>query len=214
MKSIRLFPWFGIIALCTMAGCSSRESKIVGIWVKEGSNTTGECIEFFSDKTISSPGWDSTLSGTWTVLSDGRIKADFSDDGKHYIDLGELKGNILIWEGARFVKQPPGFVKPTPLYVMKKVTRIGIAVLSSAINLYEIDTGRYPWSLNSLIQNDDEVSNWSGPYIKGKIPMDAWGAQYLYTQDAGGYKIVSAGPDMKPGTDDDITHYSYLPDPL
>jgi len=89
---------------------------------------------------------------------------------------------------------------------MKKAARASIAGLSSAIDLYEVDTGRYPPSLNSLIQNDG-APNWSGPYIKGGLPLDPWGTQFAYTQADGGYKVISAGPDLAQGTADDITSW-------
>ena len=89
---------------------------------------------------------------------------------------------------------------------MKKAARASIAGLSSAIDLYEVDMGRYPPSLNALIQNDGSP-NWSGPYIKGGMPMDPWGTQFGYTLGEGSYKVISAGPDMAQGTADDITSW-------
>jgi len=90
---------------------------------------------------------------------------------------------------------------------MIRATRASIAAVCTAIDLYEVDTGRYPSSLQSLV-NSDGSPNWSGPYIKGGVPMDAWGTTFGYQQQGeGGYKVVSAGPDQSMGSGDDITSF-------
>jgi general secretion pathway protein G len=46
----------------------------------------------------------------------------------------------------------------------------------------------------------------AGKYLS-KPPKDPWGKEYLYAcpgQSADGFDIASAGPDGKPGSDDDI----------
>ncbi|MBN1557265.1 MAG: type II secretion system major pseudopilin GspG [Lentisphaerae bacterium] len=90
---------------------------------------------------------------------------------------------------------------------MVEATRTSISALSGAVDLYEVDTGRYPTGLESLVQ-DDGAPNWSGPYIKGGLQGDPWGTAFAYKKRAeGGYEIRSAGPDMAMGTEDDITSF-------
>jgi len=84
----------------------------------------------------------------------------------------------------------------------------GIAL---ALDLYEVDMGRYPSSLEELTKKPSESSSWKGPYLKkGRIPKDPWGTGYLYrfpgTQNTEGYDLYSLGPDKKEGTGDEITN--------
>jgi general secretion pathway protein G len=91
---------------------------------------------------------------------------------------------------------------------MIRATRASIAAVRTAIDLYEVDTGRYPSSLQSLLTSDG-APNWNGPYIQGgKAPADAWGTPLSYaTQGDSGYQITSGGPDLQLGTGDDITAF-------
>lgn len=90
---------------------------------------------------------------------------------------------------------------------MIKATRASIGAVCTAIDMYEVDTGRFPPSLNSLIQSSGEP-NWDGPYIRGGIPVDAWGTEFGYKmQGETTYEVRSAGPDLAAGTDDDITSF-------
>ena len=59
--------------------------------------------------------------------------------------------------------------------------------------------------------NNNNVQDWQGPYLKKGIPGDPWGNDYVYNypgkMNNGSYDISSGGPDMKTGTDDDITNW-------
>ena len=88
-----------------------------------------------------------------------------------------------------------------------KTTRVSIGALSTAVDMYEIDTGRYPSSLGNLISSDG-APNWNGPYLKGaNLPADGWGTAFNYQQSGDSYKIISAGPDTNFGGGDDITSF-------
>jgi general secretion pathway protein G len=90
---------------------------------------------------------------------------------------------------------------------MIKATRASVAGICTAADLYEVDTGRYPGSLDALIRNDG-APNWNGPYIKsGQIPTDAWGTAFsLSLKGEKAYEVRSAGPDLSMGSADDITN--------
>jgi len=89
---------------------------------------------------------------------------------------------------------------------MIQATRASIANICAAIDLYEVDTGRYPSSLSSLVSSDG-APNWNGPYIRGGMPSDPWGTSFSYSGGgSGNYKVSSAGPDMAHGGGDDITN--------
>lgn len=85
--------------------------------------------------------------------------------------------------------------------------------LATALDSYEQSTGSYPTTsqgLNALISAPSGVQNWQGPYIKPPVlPQDPWGHDYVYKFPGSRfptmYELLSAGPDGKAGTDDDIT---------
>jgi len=88
-----------------------------------------------------------------------------------------------------------------------KATRASIAAICTAIDMYEVDTGRYPSALQSLVSSDG-AANWSGPYLRGGVPTDSWGTAFsLSTQGESGYRVTSAGPDVAMGSGDDITSF-------
>lgn len=85
-------------------------------------------------------------------------------------------------------------------------TRATIAGTATALDLFEVDNGTYPNSLNELV-NDTGHSTWQGPYIKsGRLPQDAWGRELNYSKSDKGYKIVSAAADGQFGSADDLTN--------
>jgi len=87
------------------------------------------------------------------------------------------------------------------------------ANLSTSLDLYELDNGRYPATdqgLKALITKPSSTpvpKNWSGPYLKKKkAPVDPWGTPYVYvapgTHNPESYDLYSLGPDGVEGTDD------------
>ena len=87
-----------------------------------------------------------------------------------------------------------------------KATRASIAAICTAIDMYEVDTGKFPSSMDNLVQASGEP-NWNGPYLKGGVPVDQWGTAFNYSQQSGSYKVSSAGPDRQSGSGDDITSW-------
>jgi general secretion pathway protein G len=85
-------------------------------------------------------------------------------------------------------------------------TRQTIRAISVAIDVYEVDQGKYPSSIQNLLSSSGEA-NWNGPYLKdGRMPTDAWGNALQFSAQGSGYKIVSGGPDGSIGGSDDITN--------
>jgi general secretion pathway protein G len=85
-----------------------------------------------------------------------------------------------------------------------------IELLSTALEMYRLDTGKYPpqgEGLMALINKPGDVTNWKGPYLKKNlIPKDPWGAEYVYKYpgEHGDYDIISYGADgNEGGTGDD-----------
>ena len=85
--------------------------------------------------------------------------------------------------------------------------RVDIDAISTALDAYEIDNGKYPSSLQGLLTSSGEP-NWHGPYLKrtDQVPHDPWTNPYQYSVNDSGYSIVSYGPDGSSGGGDDITN--------
>ena len=83
------------------------------------------------------------------------------------------------------------------------------AMLSAALEQFRRDCGRYPTAaegLGALTRRPPGLGGWQYPYLSGRA-TDPWGSDYTYVAPptpAGGYRIISAGPDTIPGTADDI----------
>lgn len=78
-----------------------------------------------------------------------------------------------------------------------------------ALDLFEQDIGRYPTSEEGLkvLVESPNVSGWKGPYLKTGLKPDPWDKPYIYSvnpDDPRHYKLSSAGPDNRPGTEDDV----------
>lgn len=79
-----------------------------------------------------------------------------------------------------------------------------------ALDLYELDMGEFPSTLDGLTDNKTSSDAWKGPYLK-KLPKDAWGKAYIYKypgeRNKYGYDLYSAGADGQGGTNDDIGNW-------
>ncbi len=77
--------------------------------------------------------------------------------------------------------------------------------LSSALDLFLLDAGRYPTEeegLEALVEPFSDVKNWNGPYLKKKtVPNDPWDNPYLYRVpgEEGPYDLYSLGADNADG---------------
>ncbi len=83
--------------------------------------------------------------------------------------------------------------------------------ISLALDLFEVDNGRYPKSLDDLINKSSDAVNWKGPYLKKGLPKDPWGSPYAYqfpgAHNPSMYDLFSPGPDKQNGTQDDIVNW-------
>lgn len=81
-----------------------------------------------------------------------------------------------------------------------------IASLQTAIEVYEIDTGRYPDNLMKDLWVPNPVPlGYGGPYIRStNILSDSWGTLFRYRRMQTGFELRSAGPDRRFDTADDM----------
>jgi len=97
-----------------------------------------------------------------------------------------------------------------------KTAKLQIESLSSALDLFYMDAGRYPSSaegLDALEKRPTDVENWNGPYLKGShVPLDPWGHVYRYrmlSDHLPPYEITSFGPDGREGAADNISNVEH-----
>ncbi len=83
--------------------------------------------------------------------------------------------------------------------------------ITLALDLYEVDNGRYPAKLDDLVTKSADAPNWKGPYLKKGLPKDPWGTAYTYqnpgTHNTTSYDLYSSGPDKQQNTQDDIVNW-------
>ena len=83
--------------------------------------------------------------------------------------------------------------------------RAQVAAISTALELYTLDTGRFPpqqTGLSALVTPQLNVAGWRGPYLKRVDGlMDPWGRPYLYRFPGrnGGAEVFTMGRDNAPG---------------
>ena len=94
-----------------------------------------------------------------------------------------------------------------------KTTITQIGSFKSALDMFEVENGKYPPGrngLNDLVTKPRYASSDWHQYME-KIPLDPWGQPYIYEcpgrHNPNSYDLSSAGPDMVPGNDDDIGNW-------
>ncbi len=106
-----------------------------------------------------------------------------------------------------------GLVTPAVIGYLSRakvdVARIQLESLATALDLFQLDVGRYPRDaegLAALTQRPAGEELWNGPYLKGDVPLDPWQKPYLYKRAGSGgrgYSLQSLGADGKAGGDGD-----------
>lgn len=76
--------------------------------------------------------------------------------------------------------------------------------IKAALQLYYIDTGRYPSEsdgLKALIAQPNIIEGWTGPYAAEKDLSDPWGREFIYRFPGqnGEFDLLSLGRDGQPG---------------
>lgn len=75
-----------------------------------------------------------------------------------------------------------------------KTATLDLKAISNAVDLYHVETGQYPDTLQQLVPK----------YVK-EIHKDPWGTEYQYAHNADGYEVYSYGKDKAQGGGDDIS---------
>lgn len=86
-----------------------------------------------------------------------------------------------------------------------KTAKLQIEELTSALDMYRLDVGRYPNTeegLAALVEQPTSAKYWNGPYVrKNKMPTDPWNNPYHYVVPGqhGKFDIFSFGADNAEG---------------
>lgn len=86
-----------------------------------------------------------------------------------------------------------------------KTAKVQIESLSTSLELFKLDVGRYPnerEGLPALVARPGNAAKWNGPYLqKDKVPADPWGNAYSYRYPGRGgrFEIWSLGADGQEG---------------
>jgi len=90
----------------------------------------------------------------------------------------------------------------------RKTTQSQLANLSTALDSFRLDFGRYPTTeegLAILSLKSSNLKKWNGPYLVKKLKEDAWGTPYVYKvpgKDGNEYELLSYAADGKEGGSD------------
>lgn len=92
-------------------------------------------------------------------------------------------------------------------------TQATIRSIATAVGSFAASVGRLPTTgegLEALITRPDSLSSdeWGGPYLED-TPVDGWNRELIYRvpgEKGAEYDLISAGPDKREGTPDDITN--------
>lgn len=109
-------------------------------------------------------------------------------------------GLLAALVGPRFIRQEEK--------AKVKAAQAQIELLSTALDTFRLDVGRYPTTqegLEALRTQPGGVERWDGPYLKKDVPADPWGKPYVYKSpgDHGPFDILSYGADGTAGGDGD-----------
>lgn len=86
-----------------------------------------------------------------------------------------------------------------------KTAKLQIEELSSALDMYRLDVGRYPATdegLAALIEQPSNAKIWNGPYLRKKrVPVDPWNNPYHYASPGqhGKFDLFTLGADNAEG---------------
>jgi len=105
---------------------------------------------------------------------------------------------IVAWAGNRIFGQQD--------QAQARIAKAKIASMAAQLDLYKLDTGKYPTTsdgLKALLQAPGGVSNWNGPYVKNADELkDPWKNDYIYRspgEQNRPFEITSLGADGKEG---------------
>ena len=86
---------------------------------------------------------------------------------------------------------------------MRDVARTEISTLEAALDIYRLDVGEYPDTLDGLMEDDTDRASWNGPYLRRAVPTDPWDNEYVYEGNGREFTLLSYGADGVSGGEED-----------
>lgn len=78
--------------------------------------------------------------------------------------------------------------------------KIQIQEITKSIQLYAVDCGSVPQSINALLEDDGNCSNWGpDPYVKANMIKDPWNNELVYEKNGSDFTLLSLGADGEDG---------------
>jgi len=119
---------------------------------------------------------------------------------------------VLVIIGLLATLVAPNFIGQSEK-AKPKTARVQLENLRNALDMFQLDVGRYPSTqegLDALRVRPSSAARWAGPYLRDDLPLDPWGNPYFYRSPGEGgasYDIGTYGADGRSGggeTDADI----------
>ena len=120
---------------------------------------------------------------------------------------------IFVLVGAMLIGRARNTTSTSTRHSPRQKTQMNLDALRMAVELFRIDSGRYPTEeegLLALVQNPG-CTNWGGPYVNFVRP-DPWQRPFLYAIEGSNVTLFCSGPDKIPNTSDDIRSSDFTPE--
>lgn len=137
------------------------------------------------------------------------IRNGISERGRQGFTLVEMLLVLVILATLAAIVYPKVMGRSEQARVTAAQTQI--AAFKTALDAYEVDTGRYPAGKSGLVDltvQPRDVTGWHGPYLEN-IPVDPWGNPYVYEfpgkHNPTSYDIYSQG---SPGANTPIGNWA------
>lgn len=88
----------------------------------------------------------------------------------------------------------------------RKSAGIQLEKVANAVELYRLETGRYPEELADLVKRPQGLERWNGPYIRRMSQLkDPWGNDLILQRpgENGAFDVLSHGADGQAGGEAD-----------
>lgn len=93
----------------------------------------------------------------------------------------------------------------------RKSAAIQLEKIGNTVELYRLETGRYPETLMDLVEKPAGVERWNGPYVRKRSQIqDPWGNDLVLRRPGENHEfdIISYGGDGQPGGEGDAADLS------
>ncbi len=189
MKSFPLAPV--IIALALLFTCVAAFARELG--AREAREKIAQALGFDKSDNVHIKNISRGLGGEAIVEAQFGAAFRFAADKEGKWQPVEVRAGDRKWESIELIQ--------TALRKEKALrTSADLRTIATALEAYRRDSGSYVQADSSSALLDHLAPR----YLSSIIRLDAWSRELGYKGSSTGYRLISLGPDGKPGTDDDI----------